>query len=199
MSEVESHAKEVLRPLLRGNDLTLDEQDQATLCAWIILRTMVFERVGASAGTTPFYTDDERCAFGDIDFDGSLEPIDGTYIWAFQYRTPQWAARSNVAHAGLHMTPGGPQTHRLMITTAYVGRFGFQVVFGRWPKHRQVEFHSPAVRNWQDALALLWPDRADAVDWPPGGFYLADNAYEPLLDRFIRPGFPLRPRRRRGE
>src|SRR5207244_3323733 len=122
------------------------EHDQTTLRAWIVLRSMIFEHVGPSSGTVPFYTDDERRAFADIEFEGSLEPIAGTYIWAFQYRTPQWAARSNVAHAGLHMVPGGPQTHRLQLTTAFVGRFGFQIVVGRWPKHRRLEFNSPAVR-----------------------------------------------------
>jgi hypothetical protein len=197
MSEVETHAKGVLRPLLRGDDTILNQYDQATLRAWVVLRSMILERAASAALAVPFYTDSERRTFADIEFEGSLEPMDGTYIWAFQYRSPRWVARSHVANAGLHMVPRGPQTHRLQIVTGFVGHFGFQVLVGRWPKHRRLEFNSHAVRNWHPAMALLWPHASESIDWPPGGFYLGDDSYEPILDRFMRPGFPLASRRRR--
>jgi hypothetical protein len=195
MSEVESHSKPVLKPLLRGDhNLTLNENDLATVRAWIVPRAIVLERGGAAHGAVPFYTDNERRTFADIEFEGSLEPMDGSYVWIFQYRIREWAARSNVLNGGLHMVPGGPQTHRFQVITAYVGRFGFQIVIGRWPERRRLELHSPSVRDWQPAMALIWPDAPGTIDWPPGGLYLGDGSYEAVLDRFIKPGFPLQRR-----
>jgi hypothetical protein len=74
MSEVESYAKPVLQPLLRGHSVTLGEHDQAGLLAWIILRAMILERSSVSPSAVPFYTDEERHTFADIEFEGSLEP-----------------------------------------------------------------------------------------------------------------------------
>ena len=67
MSDAEHCAKPVLQPLLSGHTVTLNAQDQATLRAWIVLRAMILERSGSAPGASPFYTDEERLAFGDID------------------------------------------------------------------------------------------------------------------------------------
>jgi hypothetical protein len=199
MSDVESHARPVLQPLLRGDSLTLGNVDQATLIAWIVFRAMILERSGSSPSARPFYTDEERRTFADIEFEGSLEPIDGTYVWAFQYRSPRWVARLNVMNGGIHMVPGGPQTHRVQVVTGLIGRFGFQVLVGRWPKRRRLEFASQAVREWQPATALLWSHQAEGIEWPPGGFYLGDDSYDAFLNRFVTAGFPLEPRRDRRQ
>ena len=196
MSDLENLTKPVLKPLLRGHTVTLDEMEQMTLRAWIVPSAMVFEHVGTAPGAHVFYTQDERRAFGDTEFDGSLEPIDGSYIWAFQFRSSRWAARSNVAGLGLHMVRGGPITHRLQVTTGVVGRFGLQVLVGRWPKRRRLELFDPAVTAWTEATTFLSPDPPDAINWPPP-FSVDDDGYEPVLDRFMKPGFPLQPRPRR--
>ncbi len=197
MSDVESHAKPVLLPLLRGRSVTLDADDQTILRAWIVLRAMILERAASSPVARTFYTSEERRTFADTEFEGSLEPLDATYIWAFHYQSPRWAARSNVANGGIHMVPGGPQTHHLQFITGFVGRLGFQVLNGRWPRGRRLELNSRAVRDWEAAMVLLWPDPSAVIEWPPGGFYLGDDSYDPILDRFIKPGFPLQRRRRR--
>lgn len=191
MSELEAVTQPVLKPLLLGDSMSLDDLAQTTLRAWIVLRAMILERSGPAI--TTFYTEAERRAFAHT----SLEPKDGTYIWVFQYQNKQWAARSNIMNGGLHMVRGGPQTNRLQVITAFVGRFGFQVLVARWPKRRRLDFDSLAVRTFATPLASLWPDPNDVLDWPPRGFYLGNDAYEPLLDRFTKGGFPLQRRQRR--
>jgi hypothetical protein len=195
MSQVETYAKGVLIPLLRGQSVTLDKQDQVILRAWIILRTMVFALSSSAAEATPFYTREEHRTFADIEYEGSLEPIDGTYIWIFQYRTPRWAARSHVVNGGIHDVPGGPQTHRFQVITAFIGRFGFQTLVARWPEPRRLELNSVGVHTLGPAMALLSPHTSDTIEWPPNGFYLGDDSYETLLDRLIKPGMPVEKKR----
>lgn len=189
MNEVESAARPILKPMLRGRAVLLNIEEQFTIRAWIVLRGMVLERGGTAPGARRFYTQDERRTFADIEYEGSLEPLDGTYLWVFHYRSSRWAARSNVANLGLHATTGQPP-HHLQVITAFIGQFGFQILIGRWPVRRRLDFNSPHVRDWETATNLLWPSSANLVHWPPSGGYLADDTYEPFTDRFTK-GFPL--------
>jgi hypothetical protein len=197
MSEWESFAAPVLKPVLRGRASTLDGEAQAVVRAWIVLRCMILERGGAAPGAKHFYTNEERRAFANIGRDTPIELVDGTYIWVYQHRRSQWIARSNVANAGLHTVRGGPPTNQVQIITAQISHFGFQVLVGRWPKGQRLNRDSRGVTAFADAMCVLWPDPPPILEWPANNFYLSDAAYEPLLDRFIKPGFPLEPRRGR--
>src|SRR5262249_22328352 len=103
MSDIESTACDVLKPMMVGRPFVLDTEQQVAIRAWIVLRAMILERAAAEKQAVPFYTQAERIAFADCDRQGSLEPVDGTYIWLFQFKSQQWVARSNVANTEIHV------------------------------------------------------------------------------------------------
>ena len=187
MNQVEGFARPILKPMMRGHSVTLTTEEQTILIAWIVLRGMIFEYSGGQPGARRFYTQDERHTFANIDYEGSLEPLDGTYVWLFHHQSPRWVARSNVANLGLHVSQ---DPNHLQLITACVGQFGLQLLLGRWPIGRRLELRSPRVTDWHEATCAIWPYTGGSVSWPPR-FYLGDDAYEPLCDRFIKGGFPL--------
>ena len=191
MSDVEQYAKGILGPLLHGKSVTLNEYDQATLRAWIILRTMVFAVSSSAQDATSFYTRHEHLSFAGLDDDRSLEPIDGAYIWIFQYRSRRWAARAHVLNGFIQNEPGGPDAHRFQVITAFVGQFGFQVLVARWPEPRRLALNSVGVQQFAPAMSLIWPHTNDLIQWPPATVYLADESYDALVDRLVKPGLPV--------
>jgi hypothetical protein len=100
MSDLESAAGPILKPMLVGHEAGLTIDKQITIRAWIVLRAMILEHAGSARKARHYYTQDEH-----REFEQSLEPPDGIYLWLFYYRSRRWAARSNVANMGLHPSP----------------------------------------------------------------------------------------------
>ena len=190
MSNLEGDVQPILKRMLLGRHVTLDVEAQVTLRAWIILRGMILEHGGSQPGAQWFYSHKERSSFADIEHDdGSLEPVDGTYIWLFHFKSPLKVANSNIANMGLHTDP--QRRDHVQVITTFVGQFGFQILVGRWPHDRRLELDSPHVLDWNTATCLIWPHASNVVTWPPSGGYLADDTLQPFTDRLIENGFPL--------
>jgi hypothetical protein len=183
MSDLEVEAEGIMKPMLRGREVRLDYQQQMVLRAWITLRAMIFEHASAAPNARHFYGDEERRRFADVEREGSLEPLDGAYIWLFYYRSQRWVARSNVANLGMHEPPGEPPRN-MQVITGVVGRLGFQMLVARWPGRRRLRMDSPHVQQWRGATNLLCPHSDDALTWPPDGGYLDDELTEEFMDRF---------------
>ncbi|HLG57943.1 MAG TPA: hypothetical protein VI485_21535 [Vicinamibacterales bacterium] len=191
MSEVETTTQPILKQMLRGEAVTLSVEDQCALRTWIVLRGMILERGASEPNARHFYTDQERRHFADVAYDGALEPLDGSYIWLFEYRTRRWAARSNVANINLDLEEG---SFHFQGITGYVGRFGFQILLGRWPAGVTLALQAAKYREWEDATVLLWPANDQPIGWPPR-YCLHDAVYDSLLDRLTKGTLVQRRRR----
>ena len=159
MNELETAAAPFLKPMLRGNHIVPNIDAHAAVRAWVLLRGMILEHAGGQANARHFYTQAER-----LNFVQTLEPVSGTFVWLFHCRTPQWAARANVANMGTAATDGQASYH-LQLTTAFAGRLGFQILLGRWPPGRTLG-RGPAVNDWETAAVPLLRVGAVPVEYP---------------------------------
>jgi hypothetical protein len=164
MSDLESKAKQVLAPMIHGNELLLDPNDQLTIAKWAMKSTIVYE----------IHDDREEYFFNRDDchrlFASGSMPLNDTaiYLAYFDDPTPGQVRLTETRRKGLPAADERGQFPEIEIycTTFAIKHFAMQVI----TLHRAKTFTEPLTFNippeWQDASLCIWPVAAD-VTWPP--------------------------------
>lgn len=161
MSDLESHAKPFLIPLIQGlrpvSPFTADEA--CAIAAWLTLRSMVFESLRPPPNK-PYYSQTDRSSFA---FGETLSPPDNTFIWLAPFGTPRYSA-SYVVHNWIAKTAS--ETVGMHSTTVVIDQIAMQLLTWKGQR-RRMNWERLERDGWNNLSRLLWPFRTRPVYWPP--------------------------------
>jgi hypothetical protein len=172
MSRLENLAKPILIPMIEGQHVTLDTEQQFAIARWTVKCQMVFD---VSAGTTEFYTATERHQFM-----MDQTPLDWTTIWLGHYDGP------NIRLFSRHIGFDGKKEktpHISHILTMAFGHLVIQVMCAKFLGDVDSLYASAVTRgNYDGMLVELFPN---PVRWPPCiSFDDSDRTLDAFADRF---------------
>ena len=174
MSALEVVAIPVLTPFLHKSldPRTLDVLDQATICAWVTLRSMVFDSL--LPANERYYTQAEREAFKN---DPHLAPAGTTHIWLAPHIGKPNDARLQVTNQ--NKDPEGTVIH---MTNFFIDQITFQLLTWRAGDWIHSE-HIDRAPHWR-VTRRIWPSPGIALAWPPE-YYLGAKDWEAFAARII--------------
>jgi hypothetical protein len=159
MSDLESCAAEVIRPLVRQSrqPRVLNDVAQLTVASWLTLRQMVFDTQLPSGQR--YFLRDECFAFKE-----ALTPPAPMYIWlALRIRG---ASRNWPLSLEIDSRPRSlSDTKGLQLTTGTIGHFTFQCA--TWSGMPFIDLNALGRSGWLDHTLQLWPSVNDPMWWPP--------------------------------
>jgi hypothetical protein len=167
MSNLESIAKPILKPMMHGKQLILSRDDQLTLARWMTKSAVVYDT----------HTKDNEYFFSDADchnlFTSNASPFSDSAIYLAHY--------DNIPNNQMFMTetrqiatPQSPDADRDLLTfQAYSATFvikylALQIfVINRHVELRQAGRITVGIsRFWHDRTVGIWP-LSDSITWPP--------------------------------
>jgi hypothetical protein len=154
MSGIETAAKPILIPLLRGQRIKLLRNDKRALAAWVALKTMVYDcKDQKQAVLDQFARDDFR-------EQGKLPR--GLHIWIGAHDLSDWYAQINYRSVLANLNPETPRTgFRNVQTTA----FGIGHLFTLTFVTALDEFKFKPI-GYKRVLRELWPLRDPPIMFP---------------------------------
>jgi hypothetical protein len=164
MSTIETHAGEVLRPMILGNRVELDADAQRVVAVWACLKPIT----GRYAHSPPAAVNPEWLTY----FYENRYPPEGWHIWTVGYEGTlappgEIPALYEGHEASLLYPPDGEKTawtDEAILMTLVVNHVGFKVIgaHGRGPEDPSADLF---VRVWPTSPVIrLWPARLRVVD-----------------------------------
>jgi hypothetical protein len=156
MSELESRAAPLLRPMVRNFDQRLDAPAQHLLATWAV-KTMLMLRLVVSTSSEELAADSYSWLYQ------QQSPLPGEHVWVASYAGEgQWPAAFNywgigIARPGADFT--GPNAHCCSLAIGHLA-FGLagHALEGTSPE--------PVSQLPPDACARIWPTDGAEVDFP---------------------------------
>lgn len=190
MSDLSSHAKTILEPIIRRDTArTFDELDILTVTSFAFLKSAVLDW-WATQDRTPCILRTACMAFRRSLTSSSSDEIAlplGLQVWIARYRR----TRAFEAQAFCEEMTGARhfKGYRILVVTYVVGSFIFQLTYPRWAKATRNRPAAPFFRIDNDHVSVpIWPD-VDFAHWPPLS-YVSSGTLESFRERFRRVRIP---------
>ena len=175
MSQLESHAKPFLQPLLMGEDCSLDTSVQAIVALWCMKTAMVLEALDKPERRAYTQHERERLRTGS----------------AIPWRTSMWLAASVdqsffLSGKNRHLGVASNPIPSVSITMAFAHAV-LQVLTIRVPADVGPKtIVTTGVRRgpWDQATVRIWPDQSVKVRWPPAVGLNGESGLDALAERF---------------
>lgn len=164
MSQLETHVRPTLEPMLRGYPGRIPSDGQPLLARWIVKTAMVLEHTGAAVRKR-FFSQPEHVGVRT----GRAMP-ERLYVWLAHVVDPTLAAWASEDDFTFHLDDHpGTEPGVGYTSTLSAGPFAFQLVCLRphrlLPAAMEADLTSEA--GWAGYSAQLWPVTPECV-WPPG-------------------------------
>ena len=154
MSRIETRARPILEPLIRGHaPPTLTNNNQRRLALWVCLRAYIVE-ASTPRGHNDYSTHDERIAFA---ADNQKIPPENAVVWLVML--PDSLASS--AYNRLQpVIKDESKSEAFQAYTCFIGKVGFQLV--QWKGaglNRETLINDRGLsRTWQGRCIEIWPN-----------------------------------------
>ncbi|HZD69827.1 MAG TPA: hypothetical protein VFA45_13250 [Actinomycetes bacterium] len=165
LSVLENDVQPVLSRLIRGQEGTLDPDQQRLLATWAVKTALMLDLGGRRPFIpTGFYREFRlrRC------------PLSSQVVWLGAYRGSRYAAWAS--HRALHVGISSDEPPNGFVSTFTAFRAVFQVA-GHFTRGNM---HVEDRRLMIAALARIWPPRAESIDWPPQKLAFGDDSLAEL-------------------
>jgi hypothetical protein len=176
MAELETGARPILAPLIRGEPRKLKFWRQTVAATWATKTAMTLEcLIPLNRGIPPEYAHGLRAY--------QCPPLLRQQVWIGRYSGGDPHCFGHSAGRGGERTPGGPnpQDEYIYNATLTVGELAFQI-FGHTFKPRLVQ---RVPDDLASSLVQIWPPADEVVAWPPQSG-LDNGALERLVDSIGR-------------
>jgi hypothetical protein len=163
MSDLESEAASIIRPMVNGEEQTLTGKQQATITIWMIKTAMVLDSMSSE---TTFYEGSER-----FHFRNTFLPPGYLSFWLGHYSGSYWSGFTN--HRILRNEQCIPQIRSFVLTMSF-GPLVLQVCNTKLATSAiAMEFPFVKKREWS-TVELVYPF-LNSVQWPPPGLSFNDS------------------------
>ena len=156
MSQIETLVRPILEPMIKGEEITIDRQQQRTLSLWVTLKVMVGEQSKPDAAT---FTPRQRHA---LKISHTIPPR--IHIWVAQCGVGGWENAYWRDSCGLALTPTSPPGYdggnNVQTTIFGIGNVLFYSMFS------SIDGFDISDRIPVHGIPKLWPPSVSQIAWP---------------------------------
>jgi hypothetical protein len=176
MSRLEEDVKPILTPMVLGNSVMLNAQQQERLTTWMTKCAMIYESM--VSGKVFFDGLDRR------HFMSSGTPFVSTSTWLGRY-TGEGRIIVDYRLLPRQQNPGGSVL--ILVLTMVIGKLALQLTCAKWIEQvPQIDLTTVVLKNTKDLLVQVWPVNLMGAHWPPPHNF--DDATNPIKYLIVRSG-----------
>lgn len=178
MSELETAAKPIFQPLMRGIPRVITTDERLIITRWMVKTAMAYELM---RGHSPRY-------FKPRDYEALMlhgdvpKPL---FVHLGQY-VGKHATTTSDHDASITVWPNTPQatTQPGYSVTLTIGQLALQLFSFRWPKNYDGPIDIKIPGQWDSATIELWPFTLRNLSWPPEEAF-DDAVIDSFADRWL--------------